>query len=117
MDLLGMSLYVVPIVADVVCTGWFISFIDSQQKKERSILRWREMSPAQKALIGLVSVWICLNFYLAAGRELALLKIALLPLSWIYSQALPVDLWGTTATIIVLVSLFQLRCPRRPITA
>lgn len=116
MDLLGSFLYLVPLAVDVVCIVWFVSLINSQQKGERSILKWREMSSPRKALLGGISVWIFLSVYLALGDELALLNVAVLPLSWIYSLSLPADLWGTTATIVVLAVLFQLRYPRHLIT-
>ena len=117
MDLLGSFLYVVPIALLVACIAWFVKFINSQQKGERSILKWREMSPAQRILVGVITVWICLNLYLAIGDELALLNVVVLPLSWIYSLALPADLWGVTTTIVFLAVIFQLRYPRRQITA
>lgn len=105
----------VPIPIMVACIVWFVRFINSQQKGERVALKWREMDHAQKALAVLIIVWICLNLYLGIGNELALLNIAVLPLSWIYSLAGSVVSWSSAATIVSLVILFQLRFPRRRI--
>jgi hypothetical protein len=117
MDYLEVLLGGVPLLILVACIVWFVRFNSSQQKGERLTLKWRDMNSVRKALAGLVFVWMGLNLYLVTANELALLNLAVLPLSWIYSLAGAAVVWGSTASIVSLVILFRLRFPRRPIVA
>lgn len=117
MDLLELFLVSAPLPILVACIAWFVKFITSQQKGERSTLKWRDMDPVRRVLGGIIFVWIFLNLYLAIADELALLNVTGLLFNWVYSLARSALDWGSTATVISLVILFQLRFPRRPVIA
>ena len=117
MDLWDPVLVAVPLPILVACIVWFVRLNNSQQKGERLTLRWREMDPVRKTIASLIVVWTCLNLYLAIGDLLALLKVAVLPFSWIYSIASPTPFWSLTATFVGLAVVFQLRFPKRPVVA
>lgn len=75
------------------------------------------MDLVRKIASVLIVVWAFFNVYLSIGNELALLNIALFPLSWIYSIAGPIPIWSVTAVMVGLAIFFQLRFPRRPVIA
>ncbi len=117
MDLLGLVLEGAPLPILVGCIVWFVRLNTSQQKRERLTLKWRDMDPIRKTVIGLIFAGICLNLYLAVGDMLAFLNVAGLPFSWIYSLARPASVWGSAATMVGLAIVFQLKFPRHPVVA
>jgi len=116
-DLLGLVLDGVPLPILVACITWFVRLNISQQKGERSTLKWRDMDPVKKTLAGLVVVWICLNLYLSVGDMLAFLNVLVLPLGSLYSIYRPIPIWATTSSIAGLALLLSIRFPRRPVIA
>jgi len=116
-DLLRLVLDGVAILVLVACIVWFVRLNSSQQKGERSTLKWRDMDPVKKTLAGLVVVWICLNLYLSVGDELAFLNVLVLPLGSLYSIYRPIPIWATTSSIVAVALLFSIRFPRRPVIA
>ena len=117
MDLLGLVLHGVPILVLVACIVWIVRFNTSQQKGERLTLKWRDMGPIRKTVVGLIFVWICLNLYLSVGNELASLNVLVLPLGSIYSIYGPILVWASASTIVGLALLLSIRLPRRPVIA
>ncbi|SRR5712692_9889303 len=117
MDLLGLVLVAGPLPILVGRVVWFMLVSVSQQKGKRLNVKWRDMSPVRKTVVGLIVVLIFFNLYLAVGNELAFLDVAVLPLSWIYSLASPIVVWGGTATVVGLAIFFHLKFPRRPVVA
>ncbi|TMI21365.1 hypothetical protein E6H31_06145 [Candidatus Bathyarchaeota archaeon] len=116
-DLLRLVLDGVLILVLVACIVWMVRFNISQQKGERSTLKWRDMDPIRKTVAGLISVWICLNLYLSVGNELANLNVVVLPLGSIYSFYGPILVWASASSIVGLALLLSIRFPRRPVIA
>jgi len=70
-------------VAILVLVGWIVwmvKFTISQQRGERLTLRWRNMDPIRRTVVGLIFFWICFNLYLSVGNEFASLNVFVLPL-------------------------------------
>jgi len=116
-DLLVGVLDGVPILVLVACIVWIVRFNISQQKGERSTLKWRDMDPLRKAVAALILVWICLNLYLTVGNELAFLNVVVLPLGSTYSIYGPILGWASASTIVGLAVLLSVRFPRHSVVA
>ncbi|SRR6266581_8072177 len=117
MDLLELVLVAGPLPILVACIVWFVLVSVSQQKGKRLNVKWRDMSPVRKTVVCPIVVLICFNLYLTVGNELAFLDVAVLPLSWIYSLASPIVVWGATGAVVGLAVFFNLKFPRRPVVA
>jgi len=117
MGSLEIALDGVPILVLVGCIVWIVRFNISQQKGERSTLKWRDMDPLRKAVAALISVWICLDLYLTVGNELAFLNVAVLPLGSVYSIYRPILSWASALSIVGLAVILSLRFPRRSVVA
>src|SRR5207249_12272871 len=100
MGSLEIALDGVPILVLVGCIVWIVRFNISQQKGERSTLKWRYMDPLRKAVPALILVWIFLNLYLTVGHELAFLNVAILPLGSVYSIHRPILTWSSAFLIV-----------------
>jgi hypothetical protein len=117
LDPLELVLVAGPLPILVGCVVWFVLVSVSQQKGKRLNVKWRDMSPVRKTVVGLIAASICFNLYLTVGNELAFLNVAVLPLSWIYSLASPVVVWGVTTTVVGLAVFFDVKFPRRPVVS
>ena len=117
MGSLEIALDGVAILILVGCIVWMVKFTISQQKGERSTLKWRDMDPIRRAVVGLISFWICFNLYLSVGNMFAFLNLFALPLSSIYSIYRPILTWASASTIVGLAFLLSIRFPRPPVVA
>jgi len=117
MDFLGIALEGVPLPIMVACIVWLVKFNTSQQKGERLTLKWRDMDPIRRAVVGLIVFWMCFNLYLLVGNEFASLNVFVLPLSGIYDIYRFILGWATASTIVGLAFLLSIRFPKRPVVA
>ena len=117
MGSLEIALDGVAILILVGCIVWIVRFNISQQKGERLILKWKDMSSLRRIAAALILVWICLNLYLTIGNELASLNVVALPLGSAYSIYGPILGWASASSIVGLVFLFSIRFPSRSVVA
>ena len=117
MGTLEIALDGVAILVLVGCIVWMVKFTISQQKGERLTLKWRNMDPIRRTVVGLISFWICFNLYLSVGNEFASLNVFVLPLSSIYSIYRPILILASASTVVGLAFLLSIRFPPRPVVA
>ena len=117
MDVLVLVIETLLLPVAGLCVVWFFRFVSSQQKGERLTLKWSDMDTVHRTVIGVIFLWIFLNFYLDLGNFVSFLNVALLPFGWIYSLAEPATMISLISTLVGLAVIFQLRFPRRPVVA
>jgi|SRR6267143_3334106 len=115
MDVLDVVLVGATLPILIGCIVWFVRLNSSQQKGERSTLRWRDLDLVRKTVVVLIFAWITLNLYLTIGNELAALNVAVLPLSSAYSIYRPTLPLATASSIVGVVVLFSIRFPKRSV--